>query len=213
MAAVNGTGFSTSFCAHCERDIPSSNYDLHSAHCKRNLERCRECQEMVPRMRADEHYNEYHAPAVCRLCGTKVSREHLSVHEQENCPRRMVECQYCDFPVEAAYLSAHSDVCGSRTEMCIPCGKYVRLREKNVHDVQFHGESGEAGISTREYNLPRSSGSSAVPADVSHRALPGSRGPPPVASRHRLMFTFAITGVAILIGFFKLRSQYGRKGR
>ncbi|KAG6558292.1 hypothetical protein Mapa_000042 [Marchantia paleacea] len=84
--------------------------------------------------------------------------------------------------------------------MCIPCGKYVRLREKNVHDVQFHGESGEAGISTREYNIPRSSGSAAVPADVSHRALPGSRGPPPVASRHRLMFTFAITGVAILIG-------------
>ncbi|KAL2634561.1 hypothetical protein R1flu_006040 [Riccia fluitans] len=204
MAAVHGTGFSTNFCAHCEREIPSSNYDLHSAHCKRNLERCPECQEMVPRMRAGEHYNEYHAPAVCQLCGTKVNREHLTTHEQEKCPRRMVECEYCDFPVEAAHLPAHSDVCGSRTEMCIPCGKYVRLREKYVHDVQFHGESDETGI-TREYNVPRGSGSSA--SEVSHRPLPHSRGPPPVVSRHRLIFTFAITGVAILIGTLVLQRR------
>ncbi|CAM6097463.1 unnamed protein product [Calypogeia fissa] len=204
MAGVeNGTPPSTTFCSHCERDVPSPNYDLHSAHCKRNLERCSECREMVPRVRAEEHYNEYHAPTACGRCGAQISRDSLSTHESEKCPRRMVECVYCEFPVEASKLSEHTDICGSRTEMCIPCGKYVRLREKIGHDLQFHGERIDSGPMSRDYVTPRFSTNSR------QQPLPNSRGgaPAPVASRHRLMFTFAVTGVAILIGTLVLQRR------
>lgn len=47
-----------------QREIPSSNIDLHSAHCARNLQKCEHCGEMVARKLMDEHYNESHAP-VC----------------------------------------------------------------------------------------------------------------------------------------------------
>jgi len=53
-----------STCAHCQREIPSSNIDLHSVHCARNLQKCQHCGEMVPRKLMDEHYDENHAP-VC----------------------------------------------------------------------------------------------------------------------------------------------------
>lgn len=44
-----------------ERDVPTANFNLHSLHCKRNLERCSVCGEMVARTCADEHFNELHA--------------------------------------------------------------------------------------------------------------------------------------------------------
>lgn len=45
-----------------QREIPSSNIDLHSVHCARNLQKCQHCGEMVPRKLMDEHYDESHAP-------------------------------------------------------------------------------------------------------------------------------------------------------
>lgn len=49
---------------YSDRAIPSSNIDLHFAHCSRNLERCKVCGDMVPKRHAEEHYLNTHAP-VC----------------------------------------------------------------------------------------------------------------------------------------------------
>lgn len=49
-------------CHHSsEKVIPSANFDLHAVHCKRNLERCSRCGEMVARARSAEHFEETHA--------------------------------------------------------------------------------------------------------------------------------------------------------
>lgn len=45
-----------------EREVPTSNIDLHYAHCSRNLQKCTICGEMVPKKHADMHYTETHAP-------------------------------------------------------------------------------------------------------------------------------------------------------
>lgn len=50
-----------------DRAIPSGNIDLHTAHCARNLEKCKVCGDMVPRKHAEEHYYNTHAP-VSDLC-------------------------------------------------------------------------------------------------------------------------------------------------
>lgn len=58
--------FECYICACSERAIPSSNIDLHFAHCSRNLEKCKVCGDMVPRRHAEEHFLNTHAP-VCKL--------------------------------------------------------------------------------------------------------------------------------------------------
>lgn len=55
--------FSDFFFFPCsEREVPTSNIDLHYAHCSRNLQKCTICGEMVPKKHADMHYTETHAP-------------------------------------------------------------------------------------------------------------------------------------------------------
>ncbi|MFS7974767.1 putative Zinc finger, RING/FYVE/PHD-type [Helianthus anomalus] len=65
--ALAASADTTNICSHCERAIPSSNIDLHYAHCSRNLEKCKICGDMVPRKHAEEHYESTHAP----VCGSK----------------------------------------------------------------------------------------------------------------------------------------------
>jgi len=47
-----------------DRAIPAANIDLHSVHCARNLEKCKLCGDMVPKIHAQDHYLNTHAP-VC----------------------------------------------------------------------------------------------------------------------------------------------------
>lgn len=49
-----------------DRAIPSSNIDLHYAHCSRKLEKCKVCGEMIPKKLAEEHFLNTHAP-VCEF--------------------------------------------------------------------------------------------------------------------------------------------------
>lgn len=50
------------FYTSSDRAIPSSNLDLHFAHCSRNLEKCKTCGDMVPKKHAEEHFLTTHAP-------------------------------------------------------------------------------------------------------------------------------------------------------
>ena len=47
-----------------EKAIPTSNIDLHYAHCSRFFEKCTICGDMIPKKHAKEHYLNTHAP-VC----------------------------------------------------------------------------------------------------------------------------------------------------
>ncbi|GAB4852073.1 hypothetical protein Ancab_016264 [Ancistrocladus abbreviatus] len=129
----------TSFCSHCVRAVPSANIDLHYAHCVRNLERCKMCGDMVPRKHAEEHYLSRHAPVACSLCSETVERETLDVHRGENCLQRIVTCEYCEFPLPAIDLFEHQEVCGNRTEYCHLCRRYIRLRDRCVHETSCNG--------------------------------------------------------------------------
>ncbi|KAL5217087.1 hypothetical protein ABZP36_017771 [Zizania latifolia] len=114
MAAAADAGYdpsaalaATSTCAHCQREIPSSNIDLHSAHCARNLQKCEHCGEMVARKLMDKHYNEDHAPVNCDLCKEIIQREIWDLHKRDHCPQRIVACEYCEFELPAVELHEH----------------------------------------------------------------------------------------------------------
>ncbi|XP_060173332.1 uncharacterized protein LOC132604030 isoform X2 [Lycium barbarum] len=129
----------TSICSNCDRAILTSNLDLHVAHCSRKLEKCKICGDMVPKRHAEEHFLRTHVPVACSLCGEKMDRELLAVHKGENCPQRIVACEYCEFPLPAIDLSEHQEVCGNRTELCHLCSRYIRLRERDGHENRCNG--------------------------------------------------------------------------
>ncbi|CAN4115173.1 unnamed protein product [Withania somnifera] len=177
----------TSICSHCDRAIPTSNLDLHVAHCSRNLEKCKICGDMIPKRHAEEHFSSTHAPVACSLCRETVVREVLAIHKGENCPQRIVTCEYCEFPLPAIDLNKHQEVCGNRTELCHLCSRYIRLRERDVHESRCNEGTNNTAESSRNSS----------PAERDHHA---PRRHPHEVSRKRLLFTVTITGIAVLFG-------------
>ncbi|CAI6004684.1 unnamed protein product [Closterium sp. NIES-65] len=118
------------------RPIPVANLPLHAAHCETRFVRCDGCDEMVASAAMDQHIAAVHAPAPCSLCGEPMERRLLPEHESSACPLRSLICPYCDLPVTAMDLQSHADVCGSRTDPCDICSKYVRKREQADHHQQ-----------------------------------------------------------------------------
>ncbi|KAG8503204.1 hypothetical protein CXB51_001199 [Gossypium anomalum] len=180
----------TRICNHWA--IPSSNIDLHYAHCSRNLERCKVCGDMIPKKHAEEHFLNTHAPVACSLCSETMERELLAIHKGEICPQRIVTCDFCEFPLPAIDLAEHQEVCGNRTELCHLCNRYVRLRERYNHESRCTGIAENNEGSSRD-----------VRAAEREQARP--RRQASEYSRRRILFTIAITGIAVLLGslFFK----------
>ncbi|KAK4742101.1 hypothetical protein SAY87_000102 [Trapa incisa] len=180
----------TKLCSHCERAIPSLNIDLHFAHCSRNLEKCKICGDMVPRRHAKEHFLSTHALVSCSLCSEMMERDILALHKGENCPQRIVMCEFCEFPLPAIDLAEHQEVCGNRTELCHLCNRYIRLRERYSHENRCSGM------------LDQSAGSSRDTRAAEREDNRGAHHPPREFSRKHILFTIAVTGIAILLGSF-----------
>lgn len=54
----------------------------------------------------------FHGPHVleqvsCSLCSEMMERDILAVHRGENCPQRIVTCEFCEFPLPAIDLAEH----------------------------------------------------------------------------------------------------------
>ncbi|XXG63582.1 hypothetical protein AAC387_Pa05g1734 [Persea americana] len=178
---------STAICSHCEKAIPTSNIDLHYAHCSRFLEKCTICGDLIPKKHAKEHYLNTHAPVPCSLCGEEIEREVLALHKRENCPQRIVTCEYCDFLLPAVDLSKHQEVCGNRPEYCDLCNKYIWRHELNDHEILLHSNSHYIAESSRNWRIPQR-----------EQGVP--RRPGCNSSKRHILFTIAITGISILIG-------------
>ena len=46
----------------------------------------------------------------CSLCSETMEREILAHHRGENCPQRIVTCEFCEFPLPAIDLAEHQVV-------------------------------------------------------------------------------------------------------
>jgi hypothetical protein len=49
----------------------------------------------------------YIEQVACSLCSETMEREILAVHKGENCPQRIVTCEFCEFPLPAVDLAEH----------------------------------------------------------------------------------------------------------
>ncbi|KAG9153073.1 hypothetical protein Leryth_012342 [Lithospermum erythrorhizon] len=151
---------------------------------------------MISKGYAEEHYFNTHTPVSCTLCGETIQREVLTVHKGENCPQRIETCEYCEFPLPAIDLVKHQEVCGNRTELCHLCNKYIRLREKNLHEISCNGVASSITEPSRNTR-------------VSERARNGPRRRTNEFSWRSMLITIAITGTAVLLSslFFQKKTE------
>uniref|UniRef100_A0A3Q1EZ73 XIAP associated factor 1 n=1 Tax=Acanthochromis polyacanthus TaxID=80966 RepID=A0A3Q1EZ73_9TELE len=109
----------------CHKEVAEANFALHETHCSRFLCLCPECDEAVPRDQLAEHKEEQHTLA-------------------DECEERLQSCVFCDLELPWKELDQHCLVCGSRTELCRDCGRYVKLRDQPEHQMTCSAADGDS---------------------------------------------------------------------
>ncbi|XP_070572288.1 TRAF-type zinc finger domain-containing protein 1-like isoform X2 [Ptychodera flava] len=123
----------TQRCSNCKKDIPAANFIMHQTHCQRNIILCKHCKEPVPRSEMDNHIDELHVQVTCK-CGEIMEKRLLEDHEATDCTSRKVLCEFCELEMAYSELSNHQDFCGTRTEPCTNCGRYIMLKDLQRHE-------------------------------------------------------------------------------
>uniref|UniRef100_A0A3Q3WFE0 TRAFD1/XAF1 zinc finger domain-containing protein n=1 Tax=Mola mola TaxID=94237 RepID=A0A3Q3WFE0_MOLML len=137
-------------CGQCHKQVAAANLVLHEMHCKRFLCVCPECGESVPTEQLNQHKEEQHTQVKCSKCKKKVEHCQLIDHESNECVERLCECRFCELEVPWRQLDEHEQVCGSRTELCGDCGRYVTLRDQPEHGHTCPGDSNRSqAVSSR----------------------------------------------------------------
>ena len=94
-----------------------------------------------------KHIDMLHTPIECQ-CGLRITMDAMQSHVQIECSRRKVICRFCHLSTVAGPppedhkdrlngLTSHESECGSRTETCPECNKYVRMKEMDAH-LAYH---------------------------------------------------------------------------
>lgn len=124
----------TTLCRNCRRQISTSNFVLHEMHCKRNISVCEHCNEPIPKAEMEVHFEENHAKIPCPKCKIQVEKQHLEIHEEQECLKRQVKCTYCEMHVAKGELDDHQEYCGTRTENCVLCGQFIMVKDMARHE-------------------------------------------------------------------------------
>ncbi|KAK9520454.1 hypothetical protein VZT92_020339 [Zoarces viviparus] len=135
----------TRICGTCHKDVAEANFALHETHCRRFLCLCPDCDEPVPREQLDQHREEQHTEVRCSKCYLKMERRHLLDHESDECEERLQSCPFCELELPSKDLDEHRLVCGSRTELCRDCGRYVTLKDLPGHGAACSAANGGSG--------------------------------------------------------------------
>ncbi len=90
---------------------------------------CDACQIAVPKAEKEKHMSEAHTIVFCE-CGARLESRMLTSHKENDCPKRIVRCSFC--PLEMSYIEKyeHELKCGSQTEKCDTCKRYIQRRGK-----------------------------------------------------------------------------------
>ena len=58
----------------------------------------------------------------------------FNLSQAEHCPQRQVQCEYCEMDMDFKNMTEHKDFCGSRTDPCPLCNRYIFFRDKALHE-------------------------------------------------------------------------------
>ncbi|KAJ7379763.1 factor 1, partial [Desmophyllum pertusum] len=57
------------------------------------------------------------------------------------CGKRPIPCQYCEISLPRERMTEHQEFCGSRTELCHKCSRYVLIRDFQNHEKSCDGSA------------------------------------------------------------------------
>lgn len=148
------------FTSFSKIDILINNYEIHSVHCLRNFYLCSKCNKIVGNSQRFEHDKENHENITCAYCSFQLEKWNLQDHLLNYCSQSKynirfsgnivctnfcidtfigkIKCKICEIEVEASSLEEHEDYCGSRTEKCLDCDKFVMLKYQSLHLESNH---------------------------------------------------------------------------
>ncbi|XP_064618609.1 TRAF-type zinc finger domain-containing protein 1-like isoform X2 [Lineus longissimus] len=107
---------------------------MHEVHCRRNIVLCKKCHEPYPKSELDDHIEEDHSEVACDKCLKKFERAKLENHKENDCPKRMMKCVYCEIEKARDELDEHLEFCGTRTEQCYKCQRFIMIKDQQRHD-------------------------------------------------------------------------------
>jgi len=127
-------GVDYKMCDNCRHPIPVGVFSNHTLACIRRNWYCEACGNVVEKTQKDQHIKDLHTLVLCE-CGQELETRLLEFHKASECPKRIVRCQYC--PLEMPYVERyeHEKKCGSQTDRCEFCHKYVKKQDLAVHVV------------------------------------------------------------------------------
>lgn len=122
----------TSPCLNCKRNVPKSSLATHEAFCRRNNVHCDLCGQLIRVSDKSSHFEESHKLIKC-ACGDSMELRFIAQHKQQQCSHRLKPCKYCKLRKRIIDLPAHEEYCGSRTEKCAKCQRFVSMRDFDQH--------------------------------------------------------------------------------
>lgn len=120
-------------CKNCKKYVPDYSFARHEAFCHRNNFCCPICDQVMPKSQELTHHDEVHKEVKCPDCQKEMEPSLIPDHLENICEYRKLRCTFCSLNFDAKEIFEHSNLCGSRTEECPKCKKYVLLREFDYH--------------------------------------------------------------------------------
>ncbi|KRX01717.1 hypothetical protein PPERSA_01587 [Pseudocohnilembus persalinus] len=127
-------------CENCEKYFPESKIDLHEAYCIRNIKKCEQCGEFIDKNEIEEHNEQEHQKKPCKYCQVELEPKYLETHQELNCIKRPVQCQFCDMTVTQSEKLNHEGKCGTKTKICQFCNKYIQIRDYDTHYIMCQSD-------------------------------------------------------------------------
>jgi len=117
-------------CKYCQRtNIPFLEFEEHETICKERVITCEVCGgEYIAK---NKHLHD--CGISCVLCGDRVNSKDKLLHLLTDCRERRAVCNYCGIFRSCCDMDEHRKFCGSRSEQCEVCNKFVSLANMEAH--------------------------------------------------------------------------------
>lgn len=110
--------------------MATQSFVLHEIHCQRNFYRC-ECGEFLKKTEKLEHEAAAHKSEQCPHCRLTAPAYEMAKHKCQKLPK---SCQFCNAVIIFDDYVEHVKTCGSRTQQCPTCKKYIQAWMYDKHE-------------------------------------------------------------------------------
>lgn len=92
----------------CGRCLERQDLSFHYPFCLQHAQ-CQECQDYIVVDNFESHMSEHHDMRRCTLCRKFVLVQDVLTHLTQECPHRIISCDYCQASLEFRHMTTHLD--------------------------------------------------------------------------------------------------------